>query len=303
MFSVQPFSWAISSAKSRFGKTDRNLEAQLLIDVTNKLRRICVEFPYWFLKVEPGTEVPAAVPYNTAPTSFKMGRFLDQGWFLTQAGVGEYPLFARARPEGGLDTSRTWAPVEASQVHYAIQYHLDGGFGAELTIGDSYRFFGRGMPMSSTAGSTSFTVFPHTENGFTTLRFNPVPADTYLICTSFQLAYPPWFGQGPDFSNWVMLYYPELIQLLVKLQYAEHYHEKAALDDYRRELLGDAGGRNRSDVPFPGLLADMKTDSWKRSEPQSQEMEHFRSSRESLGRGGYYSRSPGDPFYMDPPGG
>ena len=299
---VQPFSWAINSAASRFGKTDRRLEGQLQLDVTNKLRRICVEFPYWFLRVEPGTAVPLAVPYSSAPTSFKMGRFLDQGWFLTQAGVESYPLFATVMGDNIDGTNDYWAPVEAAQINYVYQFGLDGGMSNELVIADSYKYFSRGMPNTGRRGSSTFTVFPQTFNGFTTLRLNPVPDDTYLMCTSFQLAYPPWIGVGAGMTNWAMFYYPELIQLLVKLQYAEHYHEAQALQIYQRELYGDGGARNRGDLPFPGLLADMKTDTYKRQEQQSQEMANYSSSREAVGRGGFYTRDPGDPYYMDPPG-
>lgn len=261
-----------------------------------------MEFPYWFLKVEPGSTVPQDVPYASTPTTFKMGRFLDQGWLLTEPGVESYPLYATVMDEG-FDGANMWAPVEACQVHYVYQFNLDGGFSTELMVGDSYRYFGRGMPITSQTGSTAFTVFPQTFNGYTKLRFNPVPDNYYLMCTSFQLAYPPWIGYGPNVTNWMLMYYPELVQTLVKMQYAEHYHELQALQYYERQLYGDAGGRNRGDVPFPGLLADMKMDTYKRAEQQSQEMEHYISSRQALGRGGFYSRQPGDPFYMDPPGG
>lgn len=273
-----------------------------MLDVTNKLRRICVEFPYWFLKVEPGTEVPQNIPYATAPTSFKMGSFLDQGWFLTSPGVATYPLFATVMGDNIDGSNNYWTPVEAQQIHYVYQFNLDGGSSNELVVTDSYGYFNQGIPSANLGSSKNFVVYPQTFNGFTSLRLNPVPDSTYLMCTSFQLAYPPWIGEGPGMTNWMLFYYPEVIQLLVKLQYAEHYHELQALQAYQRELYGDGGGRNRSDIPYPGLLADMKTDTYKRDEQQSQEVPWYRSSREAVGRGGQYSRSPGDAWYTGPTG-
>lgn len=296
MFPVRPFSWATESAFRDFGKTDRRLEEQLYLSVTDRLRELCVDFPYWFLTVEPGVIVPAALPYTSAPTTFPgPSRFLDQGWFLTQPNVEYYPLFT------AMDSLQNtgWGPVEASQIHWISQFTLEGGFCSNLPISESEAHFSLGSPRTQFTGAIR-SVMPHTINGITYLRFNPVPNDTYLMATSFQLAYPPWVSLGGDWTNWMFQYYPRCIELLVKICYAEFYHEVEAKKDYMRDLYGDAGGKVRSEVPFGGLIETMKNDTWKRNEQRTQELPLGKSSLDAVGRGGYARRGPGGPYYQNP---
>lgn len=297
-FPVRPFSWAVRTAINDFGKSDRRLEEQLYLSVTDLLREICVDFPYWFLTVEPGIVVPAALPYAVAPTTFLSPgntRFLDQGWFLTSTGVEYYPLFVALDQLG----NQNWAPVEASQIHWVNQYTIEGGFCSNIAVNDSEVHFSQGAPRTSNPGVPQ-SVMPYTQNGVTYLRFNPVPQDEYLIATSFQLAYPPWIQVGNEITNWAFQYFPRLIELCVKICYANFYHEVEAKKDYMRELYGDAGGKVRSDIPFGGLIATMKNDTWKRNEQRTQETPLMRSSLDAVGRGGYGQRRPGSSYYTDP---
>lgn len=294
--SARTLGYCIDRAKRRFGKTNQDLETTLPMALTDRLREICAEFDYWFLRVEPGQANPA-FPYTTAPTVFKQDRWLLPGWLATQAGTEAYAL---QTPLQIVSDDALWAPSEASRLVYVKRFGLSGAMECDLSVKSGNTYFSEGTFTGSSGQAPPQYAWAQTIDGVTYLRLNPIPDQVYLMSVGWQLAVPPWFGNGPSLTNLLMFYYPRVLVTLTLLEYAEYYHEADAFAFYTKQLWGDARGRVRSDIPDYGLIGAMKIDTMQRWGQESEELAQYRSLREATGREGFGHRQPGDSYYSGP---
>ena len=293
----------ITRATARFGKTNTTLNSAIPTEVTDQLREICSDFDYWFLKVEPGKVVPAAMPYAMAPTTFAQtlgasGRWLDCGWLLTAAGTSDYDMYSRLDISPG---STLWAKCEASRLHHVKVFDIGGRFISDVAVRDSDGYFSYNNYLGTAGRGQPLKAFPHTGiDGCTSLRLYPTPDTTYVVAASWQLAYPQWFASGQEWTNILLFYYPRVIQALVMMIMAEHHHEDTIWTKWSKILYGDARGRVRSDIADWGLVGAMRTDTWRRWGQQSTDLEQHDSLRAAVGRGGYGNHDIGSSYYTSP---
>lgn len=274
----------------------------MILDLSQELRGICSEFPYWFLSMEPGNSfVKSLYPSSSAVTSTTLSDYslhntwLDQGWFYTEDGRAEYEVWAPAMflP---MDSAYCWAPVELSQILYVKQFNLDGSYAGDIPVTNMDMMLS-GENYNSTGQPTKAVSF--TRGHRTMVRLSPCPDDCYLYAVGGQLAIPPWFHLGGSWTNLILAYYPRVMDCLAMMYYAEYFNEWEQREQYRKVLYGETNGR-----PFAGtnggLIGQMKSDTWKRNEGQQPELEWADSSRAMIGRAGKYKREPGSAYYADP---
>ncbi len=300
-------SYVTERVKAKFGKTSATLEGYIADLLRDRMREICSDFDYWFLKKHPGFYVPSQFPYAdsaTAVAAIVVGRFLDEGWFLTEADKEYYKLYTSdVADPGTVPGSRSWVATEASRINFASRYSLEGAFQSNLEVPGSEQYFATTVLSRESASGKPVRIWPHTVDGVTYLRLVPIPDDVYLMCVSFQLAYPPWFSSGGSYTNLMLQYYPRVMHCLAGLEYAEFFHEVKMVQYYMRELFGDTDrGHIRSDIANAGLVGKMKFDTIKREQQDTEEIGFYQSSSDAVGRDGTYRRLPGDSHYFGPSG-
>lgn len=89
--------YIIDKVKLRYGQSDPRLENQIVPELTDRMREICSKYPFWFLDVEPGTDVFASLPLPqdqswVLPTTTQPNGWVDRGWLVISAGVPTYGL-------------------------------------------------------------------------------------------------------------------------------------------------------------------------------------------------------------------
>ena len=298
---LRTWAWVVSKVAQRFGKDDPRLRSMLFDDVTSKLREICAEFPYWFMTVEPGSQVVGGFPYIIAPTAPLTLGWLDRGWFITTVGQERYPLMAQV----DLSEDMTLlAPCEAKEMNYVKRFSLSGAMEADLAIATSDKYYSwgcnQGVANTGMLSGAPYMVYPDTNHGATTLCLNPVPDSAYIMCCSWDLATPPWFTYRECVTNLILQYYPGVIECLVGIAYAEFFKESDLLTYYDMKLFGEEMGRVRSGIKKHGIIGTMRNDTNSRFSQETQELEWFQSARAAVGRGGAWARRPGDSYYISP---
>ena len=293
--------YAIKMARASFGKTDPELEASLRPAISDRLREICSDYDYWFLRVEPGIAAPANFPYTTPPSSPSTYDWIDRGWLLTTPGQEVYPLYVQ------VDLSAdccAYTPSEAKHLIYVKRFSLQGAMSSDLEVVDSDAYWSRGSNQG--VANTGFLrgapqiVNLYTRGRASFIRLNPVPDDYYILAVSWQLAVPPWYQVGDCVSNTILEYYPRLLKCFVGLEYAQFFKESEQEEYYHREIYGAEMGSFRPGLPRHGIVAQMRKDTIQRWEQQSQELAWYPSARAALGRGGSWRRQPGDSYYVSP---
>lgn len=278
-----------------FGKTSARLTVDYVIDkVTDHLREVCSDFPFWFLRVDPGFKVPALFPIETLPP-FGLDTWLDNGWFMTAPGVDYYPINFAAG--GTPDEPTLWGAAEASRLNSVKIYTLSGHFQTDLKVVGSNLFWGnpdigrdRGKPYQATLQRGG--------DGRMYIRLHPVPSEVMLVCLSYQLATPPWVGAGDSRTNLMSVVYPRCLKALVGLVYCDFFHDAKAEAKYTKQLYGSTDYGNTSTmVPERGLIGKMKIDTEFREIQDADELPYYASLSEAVGRGGGPLPGPGAPFY------
>lgn len=296
--------FVIQKARKKFGTSDNTLESNIVDLVKDNLREICSDFPYWWLCIEPGTVVPAAFSgyASSGDVGTKLaGRWLDQGWMITEPGVEYYPIYVANTDSVTAPTD--WVQCEAAQLLHVKRYSHTGAFQSDLDVVDSNNYFSRGAMLSSVERGNPTVAYCHTINEVSYLRLNPTPNDYHIMSVSFQLATPPFYTSGADESCLALRYYPNLVQYLVMMEYAEWFHEVNMYQLYKQKLYGDTDrGVVRSDILNAGLIGKMKTDTDRRYMQQVDETGEWESSRDALGRGGYGHHRAGESYYYGPSG-
>jgi len=295
---VRTLAYSLYKVKARFGKSDPELEASIVNEVTDRLREICADYPYWFLSVEPGG---IAFPFDPAPSNPATHNWFERGWFVTTVGVESYPLYVQVDLS---DDCTMMAPSEAKCMNWVKRFSLQGAMEADLRIvhSDAYLSWGNNQGGANTGmlKGAPYMAFPYTRNRATYLRLNPIPDKQYIIAASWQLAWPPWFAYGDCVTNLIMEYYPRVIECLIGLQYADFFKETEELAYYHNELYGDEMGSIRPGLKNIGLVGTMRKDTIMRYSQETGEVEWFPSSRAAVGRGGAFRRQPSDTYYISP---
>lgn len=291
-------------ARSIFGKSDYDLESQITDLIKDELRSICSDYPYWFLAVEPGTLVPAAFSgyASSGDVGSKLaGRWLDQGWMITQPGVEYYQMYVANTPAVG--TPSNFVACEVACLNHVKSFQHNGAFKMDYGVGNSNMYLSRGSLSGNPAPNMGGMAYCYTINSTSYLRINPIPTDYEILSVSFQLALPPWYASGSSEMSLMSEYYPDLLKYLMLLQYAEWFDEPGREGKFLERLYGSTDrGIVRSDIPKAGLVGKMKTDSERRYGQQIEEIPHFHSSMETVGRDGYFPHRAGASYYIGPPG-
>ena len=302
---MRTLAYAILQCRRKFGKSDLDLENGIADYIKDELRQICSSFPYWFLKIEPGMLVPSLFSsyptQGTAAGTLLAGNWLDQGWLRTEPGVDYCPVYTAqmanpVHPQG-------WGLGEVASVAHVKQFSNNGNFQADLEITDSSGFLAQGGLNTNTLPAGATTVWPHTVDGVTYLRFHPSPTEYTIYSVSYQLALPPWVQVGTAWSNLILQYYPKLILGLCGQQYAEWFHEPQMAAFYKQMVSGDTDyGAVRSDIPNWGIIGHMKADTNRRLFGEHHETGHHDSISAAIGRDGYEGRGPSGLHYNGPSG-
>lgn len=297
----------VALAKLKFGKTDPLLVESLESNIDHWLREICSDFPYWFLQILPGFFFSNSFPWTTDPAEVNLyaGRWLDQGWLLTAADKDWYEVFVPyyLSPE---EAPSSWTAAEISQIKFAKQFSFLGSCQADCEVVDANLFYSGGSFSPNTAANAGYPwrVMHQVINGKSYIRITPRPTEPLLFCFGFQLAYPPWMTQANgDRVNLLSYYYPRLLELLVRLEFAEYYSEIKMEQSLIEKIWGSTDrGINRADIPRAGIIGRMKNDTDRRIFQDITEDGFWRSAVEAVGRGGRFNHRPGAQFYYGPSG-
>jgi hypothetical protein len=276
--------------KTRFGKTTPELEEQFRLDITDELRVISAEYPYWFLRMEPGSLVPGLLRSGTAPTDISPAGWLDRGWFQTSADQSDYPMYLQGANE-------QWYPIEIAQINYAKVFSTSGQCLRDLKVvnGDLFHSF-----VNYDEVGTPNRIFPITDGYQTTVRLAPIPESIYYVAISAQYAYPPWFKYGSTYTNALLAYYPRVMYHLGMMYFSEYFQEPNLYQFHKEVLYGKVRGSTRSDNPDYGLIGAMKMDSERREMQQTPDISYGESVRDLVGRDHRsHLRRPGGGYYAD----
>lgn len=291
-----------SYIKSEFGKTHPTLETNLEDRLTARLRELCSDYDYWFLRVDPGFKalvgIDSSNAINPSTVTYGTGRWIDQGWMITTAGTEYYPLSIAST--GTPAAPATWGDAEARKIHYVKKYSLYGGYEGDVEVVGPNQFFNT-PPQQGIYYAPNTALKATIQMGLDRkqyLRVSPTPQDTYLLAVSYQLALPPWIGSGDSRINWISHFYPRVLLCLAGLVYASFFHETTQMEYWKKELWGDTdNGRNRSDIANSGLVGRMRMDTEFRPGGEFEELGHYQSLTDAMGRDGYRPSRIGAPFY------
>lgn len=294
---VRTLDYIVNRVRTRFGRTTPELEEQLILDITDELRGVCAEFPYWFLRFDPGMDAVAGFPYANAAALAAadiLEPWLDSGWFYTTDSVENYAVFS---PLLGITNEHLWGQAELAQVNWAKVYSLEGKFLSDLKVVNGDVMWSR---QNYAETGTPTRLFPFTKGHQTYLRLSPIPDQEYVIAVSGQFAYPPWFRVGNSYTNVILAYYPRVLFHIGMMYYAEYFQEVNIREFHRNILYGDAGGRTHSAVANIGLIGQMRIDTRNRETQETPDVAYGESVKDLLGRDGRaHLRRPGSGFYSD----
>lgn len=287
---VRTLEYLFNRVKTRFGKTTPELEAQFRLDITDELRVISAEYPYWFLRLEPGSLVPGLMQAGIAPTDIGPSGWLDKGWFQTTVDQSDYAMYIQG-------VNEQWYPVEIAQINYAKVFSTSGQCLRDLKVvnGDLFHSF-----VNYDETGTPNKVFPVTDGYQTSIRLAPIPESTYYVAISAQYAYPPWFKYGSTYTNALLAYYPRVMYHLGMMYFSEYFQEPNLYQFHKEVLYGKVRGSTRSDNPDYGLIGAMKMDSERREMQQTPDISYGESVRDLVGRDHRsHLRRPGGGYYSD----
>lgn len=287
-----------------FNKSDLDLEKNLAAMITDELREICADFPYWFLRVMPGMLVPSQFPVYADETdpvgTLLSGQWLDQGWLRVLPGRGHYEVHTALVEDPFAPTG--WGCGEVRNLNFVKRYSTSGSFQGNLNILHDNQFFSAGGFQATASGTgCNESVMLHTMAGKSYLRFQPAPTEATVYAVGYQLALPPWVAVGDTYTNLISQYYPRAVELLGLMRYARWFKETKLYELYKRELYGDTDrGIIRADIPHCGLVGKMKQDTEVRQMAETHEMPHYHSMSDGLGQVPLHHRGPGSVYYEGP---
>lgn len=256
------------------------------------VRTICSEYPYWFLRVEPGNVFPKSFPISSDDLlgwDRPFSRFLDRGWLLVDSGDDTYSIATTALPGYGDQNSDFWDFVPIQQVNSVKEFDMSGDCVKSLTISRGSRALSNktynkeGQP-SEVLWETGQSVDYQT---FSWLTFNPKPDRTRIYQLDFFLSYPLDFFPIPNnqevYSNSFIQNYPEVAVAIGMLYYSEWYNDARLMTYWDQKLHGNAQAVTASNRE--GLIGGMRKDSVRRKDQGTFSVPVYTGGREATGGG------------------
>lgn len=290
---AKTFQEVLDRVKTRFPRTDSALETMLQTDIfENFTRNICSQYPYWFLRYEPGNNLPLNFPTDDTDLQSRtpvFGDWLDRGWLRTSPGKNKYLIAAPANLGDPYETdSSYWSYVEVRSVEYVRQFNYNGSLVADLEVVRGSRYENQ----SNYANQNQPRIVKWETGNLngeqvSWLVFNPVPENYGIYAVEFMLRVPLNYASGSSYTNRMLEAYPEVLINAGMLMAAEYFGEYQAIEYYRGVLWGiPDDGRIGKMKQREGLIAKMKRDSLATFEQETFSVPQYRGARGAVGRGG-----------------
>lgn len=208
------------------------------------------QFPFWFLKIEPGykfelanmpmtqTDLDAVTPVSI-PGHAGVDYWLDRGLLRTNAGQSSYQLFAPAEsPAGDLDGA-FWVPTGYQKSLYLKPLSLKGSEGGELDITTAQNVLNMGYSYKNCRPCLAYVEKSRTG---AYLHLVPTPDKAYLLkyawVTDTALNYYLDPADVPDenWTNLAMQEYEELFICVAQLKIAEYFGDLPNIEFYKNKM-------------------------------------------------------------------
>lgn len=294
----------VTKVVTRFPRMDTVAEGQITTDIYSWLKEVCSEYPFWFLRIDPGNVLPSNFPFEdisdiALETHYKTD-WLDRGWLHAREGQEKYFLAAPAAV-GQYDTDATkWYNCAAQKINYVKEFGPRGTQYSDLEV----QFSGGALArVNWNSHSRPTRVFFETGQDGTGasvswLRFNPIPEKDYLYAVSFTLDKP--LNYGSPITNRFFQEYPECAVYLGMMFAADYFNEAQAYAFYHTKVYGYAPGGVQATPHIPrraGYIEKMKRDTQRKTEQQDQTVPVYKGAGWAVGRAGGNVRSPRGTYY------
>ena len=252
----------ISSVQARLPKWDSDLETELNSHLEEVIRDICKQYPYWFLKVNPGAAFatsffPGDADSLAALTPVK-GNWVGRGWLRVDEGTTRYKLWSPAVPGPDHDADGTkWFDTPVQRIDAVFKVEPGGTLtGTEIPCYNASNSFDAtgGAKYSTGASDIRQVVWENVmESGETVTYINifPEPTKDDLLAFNYTLQYAPDFVVSSSTSNSLFLNYYETAVAAGMLMAADFFSDAPLQEYWMNRLYGKK--------PI-GLIAGMKKD-------------------------------------------
>lgn len=286
----------VDRVTSRFPRVDTTVTAQVTSDIYEWIKDICSEFPFWFLRIDPGDTFPTArfpiadITDVAGYTHYKTN-WLDRGWLHAVEGREKYPLSAPAA-QGQYDTDAAkWSDVTVQKVQYVKEFDARGSMRMDLEVHMSSRSMSRAHYSQNSRPTKAYFESGLASDGskVSWLRLNPIPDKDYIYAVSFILDRP--INYGSPVTNRFIQEEQELVINLGMMFAAEYMNELRAYEFYHRKLYGNPEAPTHSGRRY-GLIEKAKRKTRSKTEQEAQTIPQFK------GAAGAVGRVPGAPGYQ-----
>lgn len=292
------FTYVYDQVKTRFPRTTAALETHLATNLfDNFVRDICSRYPYWFLEVPPGYEIPEDYPEDEADLLSRtpvFGDWLDRGWLHVKPDQSRYVLAAPADFGPDFETDPAyWDYVQAREIDFVKEYNFSGSQARDLEVVQGSRHYT--VTHFATETQPRVAIWETGNIGgkrVSWIRLNPVPTEHRIYCIQFTLKRPIDYDPGiptiGDFTNRLLEEYPEVMVTAGLLEAAKWFNEPDAIVEYRGELYGlpDDGRLSKAGKQREGLIARMKADTRSYKKQDVYSVPQYLGARGAVGREG-----------------
>lgn len=273
----------------RFLHNASDFDEKIETEIDDWIRVLAQSFPYWFLTIYPGAEIIPQFPITDLTTLTPLaGRWVAEGWLVTEAGVATYDFYHPLERDEATDPS-WWAPCKLSRLDFVSEFTKDGAYGGRLStpeyesalIGASYK--SRARPR---------VAMWHNTETKAQITFNPTPDKAYLYAMQFSIKDPPTYQDGvdPDTSdpilrNRFITGASEAVILYGLYKYASHVGEGALKKDYGDELWGEGNNLYGGQAGrLGGLLGLLQKETLRKNQTARRMMEQWQSMARAQGQ-------------------
>lgn len=281
-----------------FPRSNSEIEAIFDTDVDTWLGRLSRTYPYWFLTVNPGNVLPLTFPIADlgTPTPLR-GKWLDRGWLRVEEGVESYTICSPVEDSEAANNT-FWIDWRIQRVNWVKEFNDQGTFLNDLEVRSTNEVFSFKNYNRETRPNS---VWWESYEGYSILRFHPVPDDYYLFAVSFTLADSPSYVDGADTRNRWLTFAPEAAYHYCMLKMAEYFDEPELIKYHERELFGDPPRKDHTSIEnYQGLLGDLQRESRRRDKQITRDIPIFTSVKQSVGRNGGRRRICRPGYYVGP---
>lgn len=252
----------IASVRARLPKWDSGLETELNSHLEEVIRDICKQYPYWFLKVNPGAAFAASFfpgdEASLAAATPVKGNWLGRGWLRVDEGTSRYLVYSPAVPGPDHDSDGTkWFATPVQRIDSVYVVEPEGTLtGTEIpcyNAANSFEATG-GSKYSSGSSELRQVVWENVmESGETVTYLNifPEPTKDFLLAFNYTVQYAADYTIGASSSNSLFLNYYETAVAAGMLMAADYFSDAPLQEYWMNKLYGKK--------PV-GLIAGMKKD-------------------------------------------